>query len=544
MASKKKTVNSTGDNISSKNPVNGYSRVFLAYLLITAFVCGSLIMVIEVMGSRVIGPFYGVSLFVWTSLITVTLIALALGYAIGGSLSVQRNHPDWLYGVIAVSGLMCTFIPILRTPILQMFQPLGLRMGSLASSAFLFGPTLLLLGFVSPYLVRILAHEITNVGRTAGVLYSISTMGSFIGTVLTGFYLIAFFGVDRIFQATGGLLITLSVLYLILFRKKRWALLFFIPVFMVPMPEPFVRKQLSSGVIVSEVANVDSYYGNLKVVDYDLGGFKTREMVIDGLVQGGIDKQNGQSVYGYSYFLQYLPTVIRPDGKSCLVIGLGAGITPKYYERLGIKTDVVDIDPSVVRLAREYFNFSTNGKTHIQDARYFLNTTTSKWHYIILDVFNGDTTPAHLVSREALEVVKRAMKEGGILATNLIGSLDRKTYMTASVVKTFQSVFENVDVIPLFSPETGAAFGNMIIVAYDGRPWSPDWNMIRSFPAHPLARKQLMTPLISPPRIPVHPDAIILTDNYNPVDFYDSWIRESVRRNIQMDTDWDLLTGS
>src|SRR5512138_649521 len=101
------------------------SRAFLVYLIITAVVCGALVMVIEVMGSRVIGPYFGVSLFVWTSLITVTLVSLAAGYGAGGLLSERRGTPDVLYGAILAAGLLALAVPFVRLGVLRATAPLG-----------------------------------------------------------------------------------------------------------------------------------------------------------------------------------------------------------------------------------------------------------------------------------------------------------------------------------------------------------------------------------------------------------------------------------
>ena len=89
------------------------SRWFRYYLIATTVLCGALVMVVEVLGSRVLGPFFGVSLFVWTSLITVTLVALAAGYAIGGRWSDRRDSPDALYLILMVAGALVLLVPYL-----------------------------------------------------------------------------------------------------------------------------------------------------------------------------------------------------------------------------------------------------------------------------------------------------------------------------------------------------------------------------------------------------------------------------------------------
>src|SRR5512134_2487880 len=116
----------------------GGSAALVYYLSISAVVCGAIVMVLEILGSRVIGPFFGVSLFVWTSLITVTLVALAAGYAVGGALSDRGRAPDRLYAIIATAGAFVLAVPLLKGPVLGACVGLGLRAGALVSAFVLF----------------------------------------------------------------------------------------------------------------------------------------------------------------------------------------------------------------------------------------------------------------------------------------------------------------------------------------------------------------------------------------------------------------------
>jgi spermidine synthase len=517
-----------------------HSKGFIAYLIITAALCGALVMVVEVLGSRVIGPFFGVSLFVWTSLITVTMVALAAGYAIGGHWSDRRSSPDWLYGIIMVSGILEILIPLLKGPILQMSLPLGLRWGSLTSAFLLFGPSLFLLGCVSPYVVKIAAREMHNIGRTVGSFYAISTVGSVIGTLLTGFVLIAYLGVNQIFLVTGAILIALGIVYFVFFRRKWVAILAaIIPVLVLPH-ETHVTKVMPDGTRVERIANRDSFYGNLKVVDYSFQSVHYRELLIDGLVQGGIDVSNGQSVYEYAYLLQFLPYALNPEGKNCLVIGLGAGLVPAWYQAQGVATEVVDIDPAVIELSRNYFGFNPAIPVHVEDARYFLINAKQRYDFMVLDVFNGDTTPGHLLSIEAMRLAKQRLTPNGVLAINLIGSVKEHTLMTASVIKTLQSVFDQVVIYATFEP-SGDGTGNLEIMAYDGSQRELQFGRIPNSTIHPEVESSVRRSLQQPITLPSNPDAMILSDNYNPIDFYDLWLKERIRKIIIDTTDFDIL---
>lgn len=522
---------------------DGPDKRLLLFLAATALLCGATVMIIEVLGSRVIGPFFGASLYVWTSLITVTLVALAGGYWGGGILSDhRRNSVDLLYGLIALAGIFILLVPLAKTPVIRLMLPLGLRMGSLASAGLLFGPALLLLGMVSPLIIRIAARETASIGRTVGFFSSVSTAGSFIGTVCTGFILIAYFNVDRIFIVTGSGLLILSTFYTILFRRS-WLLapLLLLPVF-IPEGGALKTKLLPDGTRVSRVYFKDSFYGNMQVLDYSNGSRHIRKLVVDATVQGGIDPVSGTSTSKYPYFLQFIPRTINPAGKECLVIGLGAGMIPKWYEKQGVRTDVVDIDPLVFEVARRFFAFGISGESIVEDARYYLNRTGKRYDYVILDVFNGDNTPFHVLSKEALLTLRQRMTPGGVLGINVWGNLRGDTYMTASIVRTLKEVFKTVDIYPCFNVSDSEAIGNLEIFAYDRNPVPIDSAMLAGFDVHPMLgdiRELMRDKFEFPPNTP----AITLTDGYNPIDFYDVKTREFNRKRIMETTDLDLLMG-
>lgn len=519
------------------------SRRSFFLLLMTALICGATVMVVEILGSRVIGPFFGASLYVWTSLITVTMVALAAGYWGGGILSDHcRSNIDWLYGIIGVAGVLILLVPVLKTPVIKIALPLGLRLGALASAGLLFGPALLLLGMVSPLIVRIAVRETTGIGRTVGLFYSVSTVGSFIGTVFTGFILIAYFNVDRIFIVSGAALLLLSVIYAA-FLRRLWICTFLLLLpFSVPEGGTLKTKLLSGGTRVTRMFFKDSFYGNMQVLDYTYGDRHTRELIVDAGIQGGVDMVSGASVYEYPYFLQFIPRTINPEGKSCLVIGLGPGAIPMWYERQGVKADVVDIDPLVFDVARRFFAFDISGDSVVEDARYFLNHTQKRYDYIIVDVFNGDNTPFHVLSREALAAAKQRMAPGAVLGINIGGSLRGDTYMTASIVRTLKEVFKTVDIYPGFDAASTQSSGNLELFAYDMEPVTIRPAQLSGYAVHPMAGN-VRDMMLRKFEFPENTRAITLTDGYNPIDFYDVKTKEYNRSRIMEATDLDFLLG-
>lgn len=531
------------EDLNPTHPAGCGKRLASPFLLMTALICGATVMVVEILGSRVIGPFFGAGLYVWTSLITVTLVALAIGYWGGGMLSDHRwNHTDWLYALIGLAGIFILLVPLVKVPAIKMVLPLGLRFGSLLSAGLLFGPALLLLGMVSPLVIKAAIRETSSVGRTVGLFSSVSTVGSFIGTVGTGFILIAYFNVDSIFVVAGGGLLLLSVIYAVIYRRS-WL---FVPLLLLPffVPETGALKSelLPNGTRVTRTFFKDSFYGNMQVLEYSLGSKRTRELVVDATIQGGIDTASGSSVYEYPYFLQFIPRAINPKGKECLVIGLGAGVIPMWYERQGVRVDVVDIDPLIFDVARRFFAFNVSGESVVEDARYFLNRTEKRYDYVILDVFNGDNTPFHVLSKEALLTVKQRMAPGAVLGINIWGNLGADTYMTASVVRTLKEVFRTVDIYPGFDPSTSNGIGNLELFAYDGTPVTIRADQLAGYEVHPMVgdvRSLMLKKYELPAKVP----AITLTDGYNPIDFYDIKTKEINRKNIIDATDLKFLMG-
>lgn len=497
-------------------------------------------MVVQILGSRVIGPFFGVGLFVWTSLIAVTLLALALGYWIGGHWADKDDDPARLYTIILISGLLVLVVPFIKAPVLTVCMPLGLRAGAFISTLILFGPALFLLGCVSPYLVKIVAQEFHLLGRTVGRLYALSTFGSLAGTTLAGFFLIAYLGVNTIFQLTGGILILVALGYFVGFKRK-WVFLLFLllPMFALQTHAP-VNKVLKDGTKMSEVFSTESFYGNIKVVDYTYGKQHVRDLMIDGLTQGGIDMQTGLPLYDYPYLLEFLPYAINSKGKDALVVGLGAGMIPRWYEQQGIKTDVVEIDPVVAEVARDYFDFSVSGKVNISDARYYFISTKNKYDYIVLDVFNGDLTPGHLISLEAFQLVSQVMKEDAVFGLNLIASIGDEAYMTASVIKTLKQVFDNVDLYGTASLRSGSDTGNLVLLAYNGGQRYADASVLNRLDIYPGIRSDVSMSLAHRVEFPEQ-QAMVLTDDYNPIDFFDSSAREKVRLSILNNSELELL---
>jgi len=186
------------------------------YLL--AFVGGFVIMSLELLGGRVLAPYFGSSIYVWGSIITVFMLSLSLGYLFGGRMSLREPSLK-RFGTIFVAAAvflypLVYFSESLMVWIFQMIE--DPRYGSLLASGVLFIAPTIILGMISPYSVRLLVESAHEAGQVAGKLYFVSTMGSALGTLATSFYFVLWFEINTILTLlTAALLVMAAVSVLV-----------------------------------------------------------------------------------------------------------------------------------------------------------------------------------------------------------------------------------------------------------------------------------------------------------------------------------------
>lgn len=185
---------------------------------LVVFICGALVMSYEILGSRVLAPNFGSSVFVWGSLISVFLGGLSAGYYLGGKLADVRPSTRKLGVIVLTPGIMFLAFPLYGTTVCDWIfeMDLGMRMGPLLASLILFFLPSVLLGMVSPYTVKLMICSLHTSGTTVGTLYALSTFGSIVGTLFTSFYLITVAGVTNLIMGQGAVLVAITVPLLIM----------------------------------------------------------------------------------------------------------------------------------------------------------------------------------------------------------------------------------------------------------------------------------------------------------------------------------------
>ncbi|MEP7038224.1 MAG: fused MFS/spermidine synthase [Acidobacteriota bacterium] len=501
---------------------------YKSYILeVTVFICGALVMIYEIIGSRLLSPYIGASTYVWTSLIGVILAALSLGYWLGGRMADKKPDIKILAFVIFLSGGLVSLTILVKDLILALIAESSaiLEIKSLLAALLLFAPASLLLGFVTPYAIKLKMSSLADTGKTVGRLYALSTVGSILGTFSAGFFLIPFVGSEKTLYLIGASLIGLSIL-LAPFAVKPFNLMILILfVFGIGVNE-FRSYYLFK---TSELRDIDTEYSRVQIFQTkDNNGKPIRAMAIDPyFIQSAIFPDSDELVFDYAKYY-HLIRHFKPDFKNTLMIG-GAGYSfPEDYLRKypNAKMDVVEIDPQMTEIAKKYFRLKENPRLKIihQDGRVFLNQAESgKYDAVLMDAFGSlFSVPFQLTTLEAVRQINRVLKDNGIVIFNLGGAIsgDADKFLQAEL-KTYKQIFPQVYLFKVNAGYADARLQNLIIVACKSNVLlkSDDPEIVKLL-AH-FYNKSL------------DPKTVVLTDDLAPVEYYNSFAQSVFHRKNQ-----------
>jgi MFS family permease len=462
------------------NPLGHFAR---AYLLLLVVITGAVVLALEVLGTRVIGTHYGGSLYVWAALLTVTMVCLAVGYAIGGRLADRFPTPTILFALVIAAGLAVLAVPWLTSVLVPLGDALGLAGGAIASAAIIFSLPLTLLAMAGPYVIRLRARLVERVGGTSGAVYALSTAGSVAGVLAVSLWMIPSLGTRTSLLVCAGLLIAVGALGAALSTRGKAApllLLAVLPALAHPVERP----------VPGELFRTESPYGELRVIQRDLPGRGPyRMLMVNGIMQTGMPLDielvgPGAILQSDSYYLELLPYFHADlgEGRRGVLIGLAGGMFPRVMEFYNIDWTAVEIDARVAELAKAYFGYrgpiaNSNGTPHevdlalfprrelpashvggehepagmagkppyrgravIQDGRWFLQQLNQPVDFLVLDAYSSDTIPFHLITREFFELARSRLTDDGVLAINYIGRPEGDP-VTASLLRTLAAVF-------------------------------------------------------------------------------------------------------
>lgn len=489
-------------------------------LEVIIFCSGALVMVLEMVGARVLAPHVGTSAVVWTSLIGVVLACLALGGYMGGRLADRRLSRRTLAGLLVCCALSCALTALCHQAVGEAagrhFR--SLQGAAVAAALGIFALPGFCLGMVSPYIIRLRMAALETAGATVGRLYALSTAGSIVGTFLGGFILISWLpGRVILWGVTLGMgLLSLSAE----FRRPGKRLLLLLVLLALALWDG--GRTAAGGRQL-----VESPYNSIRIMDGRDGDRPVRLMATDpGFSQSGMYCDAPDELYfPYTRYYALGPHAV-PGARRVLMLGGGGYSVPKWLlsgraglEAGELRCTVVELDPAMTRVAREYFALPDDDprlRIVHADARAFLERQDGQYDLVFVDVFNSCyTVPFHMGTVEAAARLRAAVAPGGALLMNVIGAAQGPdAALFQSIYKALLTAFAEVHVFGAGSPYRPESLQNLMVLAFPDKR-SPDWlNDTGRTPPETLA-------LLSA-RMDVRPDPAVppLRDDFAPVERY------------------------
>lgn len=532
-------------------------------LALVVFLNGMAIMVLEMVGARLLAPWLGTSIIVWTSLIGVILASLSVGYWLGGMLADHHLRPSGnknakanekntppaanrsgsgqtmqkAHGVLSsilFFASMAVFITaMVQGVVLELLSTAipSLHLAAVCAALLLFSIPSLLCGMVSPYAIRLAITRSETSGAVIGRLNAISTVGSIVGTFLGGFVLISFFGsVETTIGVAAVLLFTAALVRVKpVMAKTALAACILLAVFGV--------KSYSDYLAARDIHTIESPYSSMRVVNGTMDGRAMRLLLTDpeSAQSGEFIDDPDELAFEYTKFYA-LGTSMNPGSQHILMLGGGGYSVPKWLlsgrSELASKDfqlDVVELDPTMTKTAGSYFSAPLEDprmQVFHEDARSFINRQASvipagqsgKYNLIFADIFNSwYTVPFHVGTREAAANIRRLMSDDGIFIMNIITAVNGDNgRLLRSIRNAFSEVFGEVHVFPAQTRYDGEMVQNVMLLAFRTPRPLPD---PATDPIPPHIRRMLANRWTSPFPAPEQ-DVPALSDNFAPVERY------------------------
>jgi spermidine synthase len=419
--------------------------------LATAFITGAVVMALEILGSRLLAPVFGNSLFVWGALIGVILAAMSSGYATGGWLADRYPGGTVLAWLLLLSGLWTFLLAGVGQPV--MFKVSAWvqdpRWGPCVAASVLLALPAFCLSGVLPALLRLSIDDLGHVGRHTGRMIAVSTVGSLAGTWGTAFFLLTWMG-------SLSLIVLLAIVQLTLGTLWWWRAVAGKSHMVIKVTGSALLGLLGIGlswfafhpilVLSAPLYQEDSPYQQVRVREDDL----FRYLILDRTFHAVMWKAAPVELYLPYSQLMMAALAVHPAPKRALILGHGGGSLAKWLavHWPDLEVDTVEVDPSVVGAAERYFEYQPPAihHVHVGDARMFLRTTETRYDIIWLDVFARHLIPFHLTTQEFFQTVSAHLSRDGVLAVNLASSGEGSDRQRASaVVGTLRTVFPRIE---------------------------------------------------------------------------------------------------
>lgn len=471
---------------------------------------------IEFAAARLLAPFFGQSLFIWGTLIGLILIYLTIGYYAGGKLADRRPDARLLFQLTAAAALLTAVIPVVSRPILSLAQTgfaqlsVGLVLGSLISVIVLFAAPVILLGMVSPFVIRLRIRQLETAGNAAGAVYALSTLGSILGTFLPVFWLIPTYGTRPTIFVLAFLLGAIAAAGLVGSGRRRLYLLIPLAIAALALLSGGSIRAAAEGVRLYET---ESAYNYIQVVRV---GSETQLVLNEGQAVHSI--YDPGSMYTHAYWDQVLLTPYLGSGqrpKRVAVVGLAGGTIARELTAIDgpVAIDGVELDPKIVEVGRKYFAMNEpNLHVTVADGRYWMATQAGSYDLILVDAYRQPYIPFYLTTREFFQEAKAHLNPGGVVVVNVGRTLTDYRLIDA-LSGTLTSVFPNVAIV-----DVPGRFNNSLVFGTDAPTTLQEFSDRAQAETNPLLAPIVADTLARGNLRQAHPNGIVFTDDLAPVE--------------------------
>ena len=491
------------------------------FLFLTAFITGSVVMALEILGSRLLAPVFGNSLFVWGALIGVILAAMSSGYAFGGWISDRRPGGQVLAGLLLGSGAWTFLIAWIGQALL--FKVAGAiedpRWGPCLAAALLLAPPAFGLSGVLPAMLRLAVSDLEYLGRHTGRMIALSTVGSLAGTWGTAFFFLSWIGSHALIAWLGAIQAALGFWWLL---KGAGVRSFTVLLCAVLIGALGTGAWFPVQMLKVPVYQEDSPYQQVRIRDDDL----FRYLVLDRTFHAVMWKAEPDTLFLPYSQLMVASLALVSHPKRALVLGHGGGSFAKWLARYwpDLDLDVVEVDPVVVRMAEEYFSYHAPPRHHVyvRDARAFLNHTDTTYDLVWVDAFARHLVPFHLTTEEFFSELRRHLSPNGVLVVNLASSGTGGDLVRAeAVVETMKRSFPMIETYAVKGPWPSNSKAENLLF-FSGRPIEQQGVADFADKVTALVEQQRLPAeaiaLLATRRAQTWPAGAVLTDDYAPYD--------------------------
>jgi predicted membrane-bound spermidine synthase len=424
------------------------------YFLLS-FVEGGSVMAAELLGAKMLAPYFGSSLYVWATVLAITLGGLAAGYFAGGIASYKSKNPLALFYVLLAAATFTVLMPFTSKFVLWAVGLHSLIPSVIFCATCILFPPVFMMGMVSPLIIRAITDDVEGAGKAAGAIYAISTVGGIIATFAFGFYVIPAFGLTFPSILT-GIVLGIIPLYVLMRRKElvKSAGFFLLSAWACTVafskpPEGAIKVVYSAEGLLGQLMVFDypRYDENKKVEGYSRWLFVNRisQTMYDSLA----DENNSEEKYfTYVYRISEFADSM-PKGSRVLLLGLGGGSIAKKLSEKGMVVEVCELDRRIAEIARNYFYLDKKVNIIVDDARHYIKSCNKKYDLIIFDTFKGEDPPNHVFTQESLKETKKLMNPGAHVFVNSLGYIEGNIGKSMrSIYKTFLASGFDVQVLP------------------------------------------------------------------------------------------------